>query len=88
MASAKKALQYDTVIIGAGLSGISAASDLVKIGLSVLVLEARDRIGGRILQLSCQNWEEIVYAKKAGTYMILVQVGFIKETVQNIQWVK
>ena len=35
------------IIIGAGMSGIAAASTLKKKGVSVIVLEARDRIGGR-----------------------------------------
>ena len=39
----------DTVIIGAGISGIYAASLLEEKGESYYVLEARDRVGGRIL---------------------------------------
>ncbi|OCF74886.1 amino oxidase [Kwoniella mangroviensis CBS 8886] len=38
---------YDTIIIGAGWSGAIAAKELTSKGHSVLVLEARDRIGGR-----------------------------------------
>lgn len=37
------------LVIGAGISGLAAASRLAKSGVSVTVLEARDRIGGRIL---------------------------------------
>lgn len=38
----------DVLIIGAGVSGVAAAILLGKAGLSVLILEARDRIGGRV----------------------------------------
>ncbi len=46
----------DTIIIGAGLSGIYAASLLARKKLSFLVLEARGRIGGRILSIEYQNF--------------------------------
>ncbi|MEO0398995.1 MAG: FAD-dependent oxidoreductase [Pseudomonadota bacterium] len=36
------------IVIGAGISGAKAARDLVDAGFEVVVLEARDRIGGRI----------------------------------------
>jgi monoamine oxidase len=39
------------VIIGAGISGLAAAARLSKHGIAVTVLEARDRIGGRIFTL-------------------------------------
>ena len=42
-------LTMDVVVIGAGAAGLSAAADLAQNGLRVTALEARDRLGGRIL---------------------------------------
>lgn len=39
---------YDIIIVGAGISGLAAADNLIDSGKDVLILEARDRIGGRI----------------------------------------
>ena len=41
----------DVVVVGAGLAGLAAASRLVDAGAEVVVVEARDRVGGRTLTL-------------------------------------
>ena len=41
--------EVDVVVVGAGLSGLSAARLLKAAGLKVKVVEARDRVGGRTL---------------------------------------
>ena len=42
---------WDAIVLGAGVAGLAAASQLSTAGLKVVVLEARDRVGGRILSL-------------------------------------
>ena len=41
--------ETDVCIIGAGLSGLALATALRAEGRAVMLLEARDRVGGRVL---------------------------------------
>lgn len=45
----------DVIVVGAGLSGMCAARELIKQGKKVRVLEARDRVGGRMIRKSVLN---------------------------------
>jgi monoamine oxidase len=42
-------MDADVIVIGAGAAGLAAARSIGRRTLRVLVLEARDRIGGRVL---------------------------------------
>ena len=51
----------DVAIVGGGLSGVATAKEIAKAGKSFAVLEARDRLGGRILnhEMSKHNVQEL-----------------------------
>lgn len=50
--------EYDAVVIGAGVGGLSAAVLLAKEGMKVLVVEKEDRVGGRALSLRGEELRE------------------------------
>ena len=70
----------EIIIIGAGAAGLMAARELGKAGKKVLILEARDRIGGRILSL---NESDFGYPAQGGAEWVHgeapVTRGLIKE---------
>jgi monoamine oxidase len=55
----------DVVVVGAGLAGLTAARALEQAGRSAIVLEARDRVGGRVLSHTISTGE---YAELGGMF--------------------
>lgn len=72
---------YDTLIIGAGAAGLAAGRMLHDAGQDILILEARDRIGGRIwtdesfTDFPLELGAEFIHGEKAATHDLLRQAG-------------
>ncbi len=71
---------YDAIIIGAGAAGLVAASDLSKQDKKLLVLEGRNRIGGRIHSFSshglvCEAGAEFIHGELPLTMELLKAAG-------------
>ncbi|TAE41711.1 MAG: flavin monoamine oxidase family protein [Runella slithyformis] len=57
---------YDIVVIGAGYAGLTATRHLLKANKNVLLLEARDRVGGRVFT---QNLDSGTYVDLGGAWI-------------------
>jgi monoamine oxidase len=76
------ATHRDVIVIGAGAAGLSAADELARAGRSALLLEARDRIGGRIwsqhepaLPVSVELGAEFIHGNADATFLLLRKAG-------------
>jgi monoamine oxidase len=83
----------DVAVVGAGVAGLAAARELRRRGLTVVVLEARDRIGGRILTvrdprlpLPVELGAEFVHGAAPSTYRILAEAGITTSDVAGERW--
>ncbi|WP_370185256.1 flavin monoamine oxidase family protein [Rhodococcus wratislaviensis] len=63
--------QYDAIVIGAGFAGVSAARDLADKGARVLLLEARDRLGGRTESETITLGDHTFIAERGGQWIDL-----------------
>ena len=72
--------QLDSIIVGAGISGLACARELRSRGWKVLVLEARNRIGGRIhtrrnAHIPSEFGAELAHGKNISTSTLLRRAG-------------
>jgi pseudooxynicotine oxidase len=51
------AAPYDVIVIGGGFAGVTAARECAQRGRAVLLLEARDRLGGRTWSAEWDGWQ-------------------------------
>ncbi len=56
----------DVIVVGGGFAGLTAAREIVKAGRSVMVIEARDRVGGRVLNHTLPGGDQ---SEAGGTFV-------------------
>jgi monoamine oxidase len=82
--------EADILIMGAGAAGLAAARELSEAKFNVIVLEARNRIGGRINThfdtLPIELGAEFVHGKPAETLEIVERAKLSLQQVPNIHW--
>ncbi len=72
---------WDAIVVGAGAAGLAAARLLQDAGLDVCILEARDRIGGRIwtandfADFPIELGAEFIHGERAATYGLISEAG-------------
>jgi monoamine oxidase len=73
---------FEVIVIGAGAAGLAAADALSRAGRSTLVLEARDRVGGRCwtrrlpgLSIPVELGAEFVHGEPQATLSLLKKAG-------------
>ena len=81
MTPRSRVARVDVVVVGAGLAGLYAATDLVAAGRDVLVLEARDRVGGRVWSHRfadgqwCERGAEFIDANHDAVHALVHELG-------------
>jgi monoamine oxidase len=85
--------RFDVIVVGAGAAGLAAARDLSAAGKKVCVLEARDRVGGRIftlhkpdLPLPIELGAEFIHGEAHETFSIVESAALIAYELPDNHW--
>jgi monoamine oxidase len=86
--SANADVDADVAVIGAGAAGLAAARRVADAGRSVLLLEARDRVGGRIWTVDhgIELGAEFVHGEPEATLALLREAGVGLEEIVGERW--
>jgi monoamine oxidase len=79
---ARSPVQVDVLVVGAGAAGLAVAAELTRAGRTVLIVEARDRIGGRCytrrlpgVPAPVELGAEFIHGRPEATLSLLQQAG-------------
>lgn len=85
--------EADIIVIGAGVAGLAVAADLTSHGARVLVLEARGRLGGRILTERPPAWKipvelgaEFIHGGNEALWSVLRGAGLEASPAEGGMW--
>jgi monoamine oxidase len=86
-------LDADVIVIGAGAAGLATAAHLAQRSLTVVVLEARDRVGGRVLwtdgsggRESVELGAEFIHGRAPETMALLSKAGVSAVALDRDSW--
>ena len=83
----------DVIVVGAGAAGLAAAIELGRHGSAVQVLEARDRVGGRILTrcepgvpMPLELGAEFIHGHSKAIFSRLMRAGMLAVDLTGSRW--
>jgi monoamine oxidase len=83
----------DVLVLGAGAAGLAAAKELCQAGLRIIVIEARDRIGGRIFTqhvpghpLPIELGAEFIHGRPPESFALVEQAGLLVYEINGDRW--
>src|SRR5215510_12434633 len=83
----------DVLVLGAGAAGLAAAQQLSQQGLRVVVIEARDRVGGRIFTqrvpghpLPIELGAEFIHGRPPESFALVEQAGLLVYEIDGESW--
>lgn len=86
-------MENSIVILGAGAAGLAAARELLRAGLQVTLLEARERLGGRLHTVFAGNrplpielGAEFIHGERNATWDFVREAGLGSQKVPDQQW--